>query len=122
MNKKGAELSFSVIIIVIILVVVLVAVSLFFTGSFTKLKEMLWGVSPNNLENAAKLCDSNCVVAQSYGDADLKATSSYCSSTYSLDADEDGKIDKEGDEVKKYRCWMFPIERDCPGVRQNCKE
>ncbi|HLC62795.1 MAG TPA: hypothetical protein VJJ21_00580 [Candidatus Nanoarchaeia archaeon] len=122
MNKKGAELSFNIIIILIILVVVLVILVAFFTGSFAKLLDRINKVSSDNLDTAISDCSSKCGSAQTYTTQNAREKSAYCRASWKLDADGDGIIDKDGDSLKEYRCWEFPIEEDCAGVRKDCRE
>ena len=123
MNKKGAELSFNIVIILIILVVVLVILVAFFTGSFAKLLERINKVNADNLNTAISDCSSKCASAQVYATTqNAREKSEYCRATWRLDADGDGKTDTDGDSLREYKCWEFPIEEDCPGVKKDCRE
>lgn len=122
MHKKGAELSFNLIIIVILLVIVLVVVAAFFTGAFAKLKDRINRVGSDNLDTALQDCRSKCALAQTFESENQRVKSGYCRSTWHLDADGDGNPDREGDDLRDYRCWEYPIEEDCAGVRADCSE
>jgi len=122
MNKKGAELSFNLIIIVILLVIVLVLVAAFFSGAFAKLTAKINKVGADNVETAISDCRSKCAIAQNYESENQRVKSGYCTSSWRLDADGDGNADKEGDDLKQYHCWEYPLEEDCPGVRADCAE
>ena len=122
MNKKGVELSFNIIVILIILVIVLVIIAAFFTGAFSKLLERLNQVNADSLSIAVSDCNSKCKLAQTYDTTNAKKKSGYCKNTWRFDVDEDGQVDKVGDDFREYHCWEVPIEEDCTGVRQHCGE
>jgi|SRR3989344_387350 len=119
-QKRGAELSFNIIIIVIILVIVLVIVAAFFTGSFTKLVEQITRAGPDNLQNSLSECRSSCQLAQTYETENQKSKSRYCRANWHFDVDDDGNLEKDGDDLREYHCWEFPIEESCPGVENEC--
>jgi len=115
-NKKGAELSFNIIIVVIILVIVLVLITAFFTGTFTKLSNQIKQKAPDNLVTAVQTCEANCELARTYDSENAQRKSSYCRDTWRFDTDNDGLLDKEGEDLKEYHCSGFPIDALCPGV------
>lgn len=122
MHKKGAELSFNLIIVVILLVIVLVLVAAFFTGAFTKLTARINKYSVDDVETALRDCRSKCAIAQNYETENQRVKSGYCRSSWNFDADGDGNADKEGEDLREYHCWEYPIEEDCAGVRADCRE
>lgn len=115
-NKKGAELSFNIIIVVIILVIVLVVIVGFFTGAFAKLSEQIKQKAPDNLVTAVQTCETNCELARTYDSENAQRKSSYCRDTWNFDADGDKLLDKEGDDLKEFHCKDYPIDVLCPGV------
>ena len=124
MNRRGAELSFNVIVIAILVILVLVVIAAFFLGGFAKLSDLIIGVSPDDLETSTRLCDSNCLTAQNFGSDRLKQNSAYCRKTWKFDySPEDGEIDRnlEGN-VKRYHCYENPISVTCPGVSKDLCE
>ena len=123
MNKKGAELSFNVIIIAILVILVLVVIGSFFLGGFGKLADILFGQSPDRVDIASQTCSSNCLLAQSYENQKSKETSSYCRKSFRFDADDDGNVDKDAEgSIRKYRCYESPVSQSCPGVQEFCPE
>lgn len=110
LNKKGAELSFNVIIIAILVILVLVIVAAFFAGGTAKLfqgiREIFTGSIAGTDRNLAEQnCNSYC--AQSLN-LQNPAKSAYCTRGVNIDSDGDGEADytKDGDKktYKKYYC------------------
>ncbi len=122
MNKKGAELSFNVIIIAILVILVLVVIAAFFLGGFGRLSDLIFGQAPSNLEVATNTCTSNCQLAQTYTTDQTKRNSGYCTKSFKFDySPEDGNVDKDAEgNIKKYLCNQAPIGVTCPGVDQLC--
>jgi flagellar basal body-associated protein FliL len=119
MNKKGAELSFNVIIIAILVILVLVVVAASFLGGFSKLIAIIFGQGPDNLEAATTTCVSKCTAAQTYDSPISKKNSAYCRNTFNFDyqTPQDGQLDKDLEgNVRKYHCYEPPIGVPCPGV------
>ena len=109
MNKRGAELSFNMIIIAVLGLLVLVVLGALFLGKLSGVTDSTNKVfSPLSVAQAG--CSTNC------NSDKLTGSKSYCSAEYSLDADSDGKIDMDGDQVKKYKCNEAPISSICPEV------
>ncbi|MEK6933024.1 MAG: hypothetical protein AABW56_04510 [Nanoarchaeota archaeon] len=121
MDKKGAELSFNVIIIAILVILVLVIVGAFFAGSFSNLVKILTGQGIDSVDAASNACSSKCLTAQNYGTQKAKETSSYCRSAWNFDTDGDGNVEKDAEgNLRKYHCYESPIGQSCPGVQEFC--
>ncbi len=122
MDKKGAELSFNVIVVAILVILVLVIVAYFFIGGVTKLVNQIFGVGPDDISTASSSCSSKCLLAQSL-DTTSKKSSEYCRKTWKFDVDGDGQIDKDAEgNIRKYHCYESPISQDCASVRDYCPE
>lgn len=117
MDKKGAELSFNVIIIAILVILVLVIVASVFVGGFGKLTEILFG-NIDNLETATTTCTTRCLSSQSYSTERQKLNSAYCTRSFNFDYNpKDGKSDRDLEgNLKNYYCYQAPISVSCPGV------
>lgn len=125
MNKKGAELSFNVIIIAILVIVVLVAVVAFFLGGFGKLIDVIFPQSITSVEAATTACSNSCSLAQTYETDIQKKNSGYCTKTFVLDTNGDGKADVDLDgTLKKYHCneesGPNPLSVTCADVEDKC--
>ncbi len=121
MNKKGAELSFNVIIVAILVILVLVVIASFFLGGFSKLSEILFGVKQSDLTTATTLCTSYCSQAQTYDSDILRKNSEYCRKSWKFDNNEDGLVDKDAEgNIRKYHCAESPVGVKCPGVEDSC--
>ncbi len=122
MNKRGAELSFNVIIIAILVILVLVVIAAFFLGGFGKLVEILSGQVIDSVDAASSSCNSNCLLAQSYTNQKSKETSGYCRKTWKFDySPEDGNVDRDVEgNLRKYHCKEAPVSQSCPGVQEFC--
>lgn len=121
MNKKGAELSFNVIIIAILVILVLVIVAAFFAGGVTKLINLIFGTAPDELSTASTTCSTQCSIAQSQSENTIK-NSGYCKKWFKFDEDKDGNIDNDIEgNVKRYYCFQSPISISCPGVQDKCE-
>ena len=121
MDKKGAELSFNVIIIAILVILVLVIVGAFFAGSFANLMKILTGQGIDSVDAASNTCSSKCLTAQNFDSQKSKETSSYCRNTWNFDTDGDGNAERDPEGgLRKYHCYESPISQSCPGVQEFC--
>ncbi len=121
LDKRGAEISFNVIIIAILVILVLVIVGYFFTTGAARLFGQLGGTAPDDKDVAVTSCVSKCQLAQQFSTENQKAKSSYCLTTWKLDANNDGKIDVDtNNELIRYHCWESPISETCPSVQELC--
>ncbi|MBS3175408.1 hypothetical protein J4440_06015 [Candidatus Woesearchaeota archaeon] len=108
--KRGMELPQSVIVIAIIVLVVLVVILAFFVGGFGKLGERLSGLFAGGVDDqatAVSFCENYCDSAKGFLDnAAAVSTSAYCTKSFKLDRDNDGKVDKNKDtgRTTKYFC------------------
>ena len=111
MNKKGAELSITVIVVIILALLVLIVVSLIFLGGSTGLTQRLKNVFLPQQAIAADLaiqnCNQWCSLAESMTPENAKK-SAYCTS-YQAGVDykqpKDGNPDKDIDEkLIRYYC------------------
>lgn len=66
MQKKGFELAISTIILLIIGLLVLIALILAFTGVFANFWSKIRGYSGSEVDNLAKLCDTQCRLDNKY--------------------------------------------------------
>lgn len=122
MDKKGAELSFNVIIIAILVILVLVIVAAFFAGGVTKLINLIFGAAPDPLDSASTTCSTQCSIAQSRSENTIK-NSGYCKKWFKFDTDEDGNLEKDIEgNIKKFHCYESPISISCPGVQDKCEQ
>ena len=125
MNKKGAELSFNVIIIAILVILVLVVVAAAFLGGFAQLWRTLIGQGPDSLEAATATCTSKCASAQTYSTNIQKVNSAYCTNSFNFDVNpQDGQNDRDAEgNLRKYHCYQAPISVSCAGVDnvEGCK-
>ena len=115
LNKKGAEMSFNVIIGAVLGILVLVLVGAFFVGKMGGISKSLDDPILNPVSVAQGDCKSKCKLDQSVG------STQYCNSEFKLDADDDGEYEtNSAGGVREYRCWEYPIEVLCPGVKDKC--
>ncbi len=125
-DKKGAELSINVIIIVILAILVLVIVGFFFINQFSEgsgtLSNIFGSNVPDDKDLAIRTCESNCNIAQNLASESSKRSSPYCSKTWNFDLDNDGRLDADGDELRDFNCWDFPISTSCPDVQALCPD
>jgi len=125
MNKKGAELSFNVIIIAILVILVLVVMVSFFLGGFGRLADIIFG-RVDSIDVATNTCTSNCQLAQTYTTDQAKRNSAYCRSSFKFDVNpQDGQMDRDSEgNIRKYYCYQPPINILCPGVDnvEGCKQ
>lgn len=108
MNKKGAELSITVIVVIILALLVLIVVALIFLGGSTGLTQRLKNVFlPQQaiaVDLARQNCEQWCSLAESMTPESAR-DSSYCSSYQEgVDVDRDGNPDKGNDKLKWYWC------------------
>jgi len=97
-NKKGIELSMSVVVIAILVILVLIFVALFFTGGFTgliaKLKALVQG-SSIEIGVVQSTCNGYCNNFDLVTGASSKETiwNEYCDVKRDIDLNSNGKID-----------------------------
>ena len=112
MDKKGLELSYNTIILGILVVIVLVVVVVFFIGGFSsvtgKIRDFLKiSTAGTDLEVALSECQSRCERAKALP-GDLRHTSAYCTSSFLIDYDNNGKADtiniNDNDFSVKFYC------------------
>jgi hypothetical protein len=122
MDKKGAELSFNMIIIAVLGILVLVVVAAFFTTSFLGQKDKIDNIAGDQLSVAVDDCVSKCVLAQSKSTDVQKTYSDYCRSGWDLDVDGDGQKDRDIEGgVREYKCFDPAIGVSCAGVQEFCE-
>src|SRR3989344_7474358 len=109
MNKKGAELSITVIVVIILALLVLIVVALIFLGGSTGLTQRLKNVFlPQQaiaVDLARQNCNQWCSLAESMTPEDAR-NSAYCDS-YQEGVDlnpRDGNPDKEDGVLVRYYC------------------
>jgi len=109
MNKKGAEINITTIIVIILAILVLVILALYFTGGMKSLWEKITGVKSSwdqtDLENSRTVCAVRC----SAEDREF-----FCNHQFSL-----RKVDEKETPELKF-CWEDPINAnkldDCKRV------
>jgi flagellar basal body-associated protein FliL len=120
-NKKGAELSFNIIIIAILVLLVLVLVGYFFTSGFAGLSNLFRGLTPDDKDVAVTSCTAKCQTAQQFSTDAQKASSSYCKTTWKLDTNGDGKADYDSEnKIVKYHCYDSAINVGCADIEDKC--
>jgi len=121
MNKKGAELSFNIIIIAILLLFVLVLVGYFFTSGFSGLTNLFSGLKPDDKDVAVTSCTAKCQTAQQFSTNTQRTSSSYCKTTWKLDTNNDGKVDVDSEnKIIPYHCYDSQIGVGCADVENDC--
>ncbi len=119
MNKRGAELPLSTLIVIILVVIVLIVVAIFFLGGTTSLsrtvRSIFFGTTAGtDLNLAVEQCKNHCVNAQSLP-SNTQLRSGYCTVNYDIDKNNDGNIVAGEDDVD-IRCWQPPINVLCIGL------
>ena len=101
MNKRGAELPLSTLIVIILVVIVLIVVAVFFLGGTSKLSESIRNIfygttAGTDLSLAVEICEQRCEQAKNLPD-NLRSTSAYCRSGQNIDFDGDGKLEQQNE-------------------------
>ncbi|MEM4703135.1 MAG: hypothetical protein QXP53_01485 [Candidatus Pacearchaeota archaeon] len=98
MNRKGAEINITTVIVIILAILVLVILALYFTGGMKSLWEKITGVKgawdQTDVENAKSVCAVRCTAQ----DKEF-----FCTHEFTL---KKAKSDETG--IKK--CWEDPIK------------
>ena len=111
-NKKGAELSFNMIIIAVLGILVLVVVAAFFISNFTNFGSSIDDLNIDKVSVAQSTCNSACDL-----DKSIKSQS-YCTTTFNLDRNKDGRVDTDSENnAIEYHCWQDPINVNCPDIQ-----
>jgi hypothetical protein len=98
MNKKGAELPLSTMIIAIIVIVVLVVIIAFFLSGTYSLKQAISRIfygttSGTDKALAVQICQQNCDVAMSLPEGQVRTSSQYCNQYFNIDTVNRGESD-----------------------------
>ena len=118
MNKRGAELPLSTLIVIILVVSVLIVVAVFFLGGTSKLSESIRNIfygttAGTDVSLARTICDQRCDAAQGLG-LDVAKNTAYCTSKFNIDKTNDGKIDTSKDSGETdITCDDSPISHVC---------
>ncbi|MCX6711965.1 MAG: hypothetical protein NT139_02945 [Candidatus Woesearchaeota archaeon] len=117
MNKKGAELPLTTMIVAIIVIVVLVVIIAFFLSGTYSLKQSIsrifYGTTGGTDQGlAVQICQQNCDVAKSLTNPDLQKQSQFCKQYFNLDTNNDGEADFNPDTSGKkvYIRWYCTPE------------
>ncbi len=112
MNKKGAELPLTTMIVAIIVIVVLVVIIAFFLSGTYSLKQAIsrifYGTTSGTDQGlAVQICQQNCDVATSLTNPDIQKQSQFCKQYFSIDTNNDGESDYTIDSSGKklYKRW-----------------
>ena len=130
MNKRGAELPLSTLIVIILVVIVLIVVAVFFLGGTSKLSESIRNIfygttAGTDLNLAIQICNERCELAQGLPQGQQK-NSAWCKSQLNIDFDQDGKLEEEGTEAgsgdeTNVACQNTRIGVSCPAIDCNAK-
>ncbi|MFH0936363.1 MAG: hypothetical protein V1815_01635 [Candidatus Woesearchaeota archaeon] len=111
MNKKGAELPLTTMIVAIIVIVVLVVIIAFFLSGTYSLKQAIsrifYGTTAGSDRGLAiTMCQQYCDTAINYPNPESRKSSPYCTQYFSIDTNNDGEADfKESGGKKYYTKW-----------------
>ena len=103
MNKRGQGLPLNTLVIIILVVIVLIVVAVFFLGGTSSLSQSIRNIfygatSGTDVALAREICDQRCAFAQDVPFNSAKSTA-YCTSTFDIDQNNDGRIDSSTDAV-----------------------
>lgn len=111
MNKKGAELSITVIVVIILALLVLIVVALIFlsgsTGLMQRLKNIFLPQQAIAVDLARQNCNQWCSLAESMSPEDARKSAFCTSYQEGVDVDRDGKPDRDPedeDKLIRYYC------------------
>ncbi len=101
MNKRGQSLPLNTLIIIILVVIVLIVVAVFFLGGTSSLsrsiRNIFYGTTAGtDVTLARQICEQRCEAAQGM-DLERAKKTAYCTSEFSIDKNNDGKIEGEGE-------------------------
>jgi len=125
MNKKGAELPLTTMIVAIIVIVVLVVIIAFFLSGTYSLKQAIsrifYGTTAGTDESlAVQICQQNCEIARTLPE-EIRKDSQFCKQSFSIDKNNDGEAEYTVDPstnkktYTKYYCkdLKVPCEVSC---------
>ena len=129
-SKKAQGLPLNFIVLAAIAVLILVLVVAFVVGGGGGLLGQLFQSGPTAKETIVNNCRTDCNKLQVISSTTQYTMSSYCSKTYAIDLDGNGKIDnlnKAGNDERSFKCWNSNIGVDCTisfrdmsGTTQTC--
>jgi len=129
-SKKAQGLPLNFIVLAAIAVLILVLVVAFVVGGGGGLLGQLFQSGPTAKETIVNNCRTDCNKLQVISSTTQYTMSSYCSKTYAVDLDGNGKIDnpnKAGAYERSFNCWDPEIGVDCTisfrdmaGTTHNC--
>ena len=132
-NKRAQGISLHFIVIAAIAVLVLVLIVAFTVGGLGTFFRQMLGSGTTDLQTVQSNCQVNCNQLGTVTSKTSWNSGTYCTKTYNLDIDGDGKVggyaerarqgttdegpkiyDKSGDDVEVgIHCWQKPISISC---------
>lgn len=122
MNKKGQGLPLNTLVMAIIVIIVLVIIVIFFLGGFSAIKDRFTSIfskapGGEDYDLVVNSCMQYCEQAKLLASDISKKNSAYCSKTFRIDKNGNGKIDiEEGEREDNFKCFDDYIGVSCEGV------
>lgn len=116
MNKKAQGLPLSFIVIAAIAALILVIVVAFTIGGLGGLFRQILAPAPIEVDTVRTACQASCDSLTTISSDIAFTGSKYCTKTYAIDVDGDGKInmnDTADPQEIELNCWDSPISVTC---------